>query len=477
MAYGGYSYIDLKYEPVKSDVITLLWIKGDGKLERLAESINSESSIGTWTSLSTMKPKIWNTLKGVIYDIKKTTKNSGFVKIAYPKEDFDKDNIMQLLASIRGNIYGIKEIDELKILDWSMPTSYQRQFRGPKLGIKGVRKLMKTDKSRRPHVGTIVKPKIGLNPSEFSEVALAAFSGGCDLVKDDENLVDQKFCPWEERVDKVVNAVGKLGEPKIYLPNITDFIPRMMKRIDYLEEIGWKMCMLDVYLLGIPATKYMIDELHRRGFLVHAHRAGHGAETRGKRGVSFAFFTKIMRLLGVDQIHTGTGVGKMEGSALMVRKFGKICREYEIKGSEPLFLDFKWSRHLKPVMPVASGGLHPGMVDAVCEVYGTTDVTIQAGGGVHGHKGGTFAGARAMRFASERLVSKRRMAVNPSYAEAIDQWGYVKPESVKKLLAHWEKDRSKVTRKIYREGYGLLEKIEEKGELPKWKKSKKPRKK
>ncbi len=477
MAYGGYSYIDLDYTPEKSDVITLLWIKGKGKLEKLAESINSESSIGTWTSLSTMKPRVWDTLKGVIYDIKKTTKNSGFVKIAYPEENFDKDNIMQLLASIRGNIYGIKEVDELKILDWTMPLKYQRRFKGPKLGIKGIRKIVGTLKSKRPHVGTIVKPKIGLTPSEFREVALAAFSGGCDLVKDDENLVDQKFCPWEERVSKVVDAVDGLGEPKIYLPNITDFIPRMMERVDFLEEIGWKMCMLDVYLLGVPATKYMIDELHKRGFLVHAHRAGHGAETRGKRGVSFAFWTKIMRLLGVDQIHTGTGVGKMEGSALIVRKFGKLCREYKIENAEPLFLDFKWSRHLKPVMPVASGGLHPGMVEAVCAVYGTTDVTIQAGGGVHGHVAGTFAGARALRFAAEKTVSKKPLEPNPSYTEAINQWGYVKPESVKKLLAQWEKDRSKVKKLIYKKGYGVLERIEESGKMPKWKKSKRSRKK
>jgi ribulose-bisphosphate carboxylase large chain len=58
---------------------------------------------------------------------------------------------------------------------------------------------------------------------------------------------------------------------------------------------------------------------------------------------------------------------------------------------------------LKPVLPVASGGLHPRLVPALLETFGN-DVVIQAGGGIHGHPDGTIAGAKAMRQAVDATL-------------------------------------------------------------------------
>jgi ribulose-bisphosphate carboxylase large chain len=58
---------------------------------------------------------------------------------------------------------------------------------------------------------------------------------------------------------------------------------------------------------------------------------------------------------------------------------------------------------LKPVLPVASGGLHPRLVPALIETFGK-DFVIQAGGGIHGHTDGTFAGATAMRQAVDATL-------------------------------------------------------------------------
>jgi ribulose-bisphosphate carboxylase large chain len=58
---------------------------------------------------------------------------------------------------------------------------------------------------------------------------------------------------------------------------------------------------------------------------------------------------------------------------------------------------------LKPVMPVASGGLHPRLVPALIETFGK-DFVIQAGGGIHGHIEGTSAGATAMRQAVDATL-------------------------------------------------------------------------
>ncbi|NIP40412.1 MAG: ribulose-bisphosphate carboxylase large subunit, partial [Candidatus Aenigmarchaeota archaeon] len=49
---------------------------------------------------------------------------------------------------------------------------------------------------------------------------------------------------------------------------------------------------------------------------------------------------------------------------------------------------------MKPVFAVASGGLHPGSIPKLLEKMGT-NIIIQAGGGIHGHPGGSEAGAIA----------------------------------------------------------------------------------
>ncbi len=466
MTYGGYSYIDLNYEPSESDIVTLLWVSGSERVEKLAESVASESSVGTWTALKTMNQFVWDKLRARIFRIEKSGSRSGFVWIAYPLEHFDHDNLLQILASIRGNIFGMKGVEELYIMDWTIPKRLQEKFSGPNKGVQEIRKYLKTEESGRPHVGTIVKPKVGLTPEEFSRVAYESFANGLDLVKDDENLVNQSFCPWEDRVIKVIEAADKArdetGDNKIYVPNITDFLPRMLERIDWLVEHGWRMAMIDVYMIGLAGLKEVLDELHKKDFLVHAHRAGYAAEVRGRFGVSFAFWEKIYRLLGVDQLHTGTGIGKMEGSPVVIRKLGEIAREYEIRGMEPAFLDFEWDSRIKSLMPVASGGLHPGMVEAEVAVYGTTDLTIQAGGGVHGHPGGTSAGARAMRNAAELVAGGIPLdeGAGKELKDALSKWGYIPAGKVQEVFNSFESARIRWMDILRQEGLDGMKKLD-----------------
>jgi len=457
MAYGGYSYIDKNYIPKKTDFVTVLWVKGTVPFKTLAEALAAESSVGTWTKLATMNDFVWKKLRAHVFKTVKVSQNSGYVYIAYPYDHFDSGNLLQILASIRGNIYGMKELSELKFLDWVIPEKFQRQFPGPKIGIKEIRKIVGTKK--RPHVGTIVKPKVGLSAKDWASVAEKAFMGGLDMVKDDENLVDQKFCPWEERVLKTIEIAEKakdeFGEGKIYVSNITDFMPKMLERIDFLEDHGWKQCMIDVYVIGIAGTQQILSELHKRKFLVHAHRAGHGAETRGPWGIGFVFWEKIYRLLGVSQLHTGTGVGKMEGSLLEIMKYGEIAKEGKVKALEPFFLKFKWHKKIKPMMPVASGGLHPGLMEGVKEIY-QKDFTAMAGGGVHGHPRGTLSGAKAHRATAEAIAEGKTLKTKskevPELGEALKKWGYLSGEKTKKDI---ENALKRFKNKAFKSGWNL----------------------
>ncbi len=443
MVYGGYSYLDFDYEPGKDDFVVLLYTSGKYELEKLAEAIASESSVGTWTDIKTMNDYVFEHYRARVFRILKVRENEGFVYIAYPLEHFDLKNFCQFQASVLGNIFGMKELESLYILDISFPKKYQRLFEGPAVGLDGIRKYVGTEKSGRPHVGTIVKPKVGLAPKEFAEVAYKAWVNGLDLVKDDENLVDQDFCRWEERFDAVFEAMDRAesetGEKKIYCVNVTDSsIERMVERVEKVVERGHNCVMLDVYVLGIPALEYMINVTRKHKLIVHAHRAGYAAWHRGSYGVNFQILEKVYRLIGVDQLHVGTGVGKMEGGALLIKRFHDLAEFME--GEEKFYLGslaFEFADHIKPMMPVASGGLDPTKVDALVVIHGK-NVTIQAGGGVHGHPDGTEKGARALRLAAEAVAEGSSVR---EYAEryeelkkAMEKWGYVDPDAVRRRL-------------------------------------------
>ncbi len=440
--YGGYNYLDLNYVPKKTDFKVLVWLKGKKKFEELAEGVAAESSVGTWTKINTMNKKVFSDYRARIYEIKKVSNYAGFAYLAYPYEHFDERNLLQFFASVFGNVYGLKELEELYIIDLYIPIKYQRLFNGPKFGIKGIRKMVDTLKSKRPHVGTIIKPKVGLAPKEFAKVAYDAWSNGLDLVKDDENLVNQRFCPWKERFE-LTNQVRdkaeiKTGEPKVYATNITDMdVNVMYERIDTVYEGGNKLIMLDVFILGMALTKKIVDYAHKKGLAVHAHRAGYAAMHRGKYGYDFRILAKIYRLLGVDQLHIGTGVGKMEGSPIYIKKLHEILTSRVNSVSFLGFFEQEWNKDIKEVFPVASGGLDAGKVEGIIEVHGK-DVVIQAGGGVHGHPKGSKAGAKSLRDAAEAIskgLSLEEYAKkSKELAIALKHFGYTPKEEIRKKI-------------------------------------------
>ena len=139
---------------------------------------------------------------------------------------------------------------------------------------------------------------------------------------------------------------------------------------------------------------------------------------------------KLARLAGVDNLHIGTGVGKMEGEkehVVMIKE--EITQDYveEIPFER---LEQKWYG-TTPMLPVASGGLHPGILPALFDVYQTFDIAIQVGGGVHGHPDGSHAGAKAVVQAIEAIKEgislEEKAKTSPELRKALEKWGTVSP--------------------------------------------------
>jgi ribulose-bisphosphate carboxylase large chain len=402
-------FVDLKYAPKDTDVLCTFIVEPNGvSMKEAAGAVAAESSVGTWTELTTVKPYV-DRLAAHVFNLR-----NNVAKIAYPAELFELGNMPNILSSVAGNVFGLRTLANLRLDDISFPESLVRNFKGPRYGVEGIRRLLKL--YGRPLVGTIIKPKLGLKTSDHAKVAYEAWVGGCDMVKDDENLSSQKFNPFEGRLMKTLEsrdrAEAETGERKVYMVNVTAETKEMLRRGELVLRQGGEYVMIDILTCGFAALQTFRDQ----GFkvVIHAHRAGHAAVTRNlKHGVSMRVLAKVARIIGVDQLHVGTVVGKMSET-----------REEVAENCEALKMQMSG---LKPVMPVASGGLYPGLVPALIRFFGI-DFVIQAGGGIHGHEDGTISGARAMRQAVEATLegtSLKDFAENHSELRtALETWGY-----------------------------------------------------
>jgi ribulose-bisphosphate carboxylase large chain len=378
-------YIDLTYKPKDSDLICTFTFEPEGiTLKEAAGAIAAESSIGTWTELTTVKPYLLK-LAAHVFRLE-----GNVTRIAYPIELFEEGNMPNILSSVAGNVFGLKALRSLRLLNIELPSELTKSFKGPKYGIAGIRKILKV--KERPLIGTIIKPKLGLKTEDHAKVAYESWAGGCDIVKDDENLSSQKFNLFEDRLHETLEsrdkAENETGEKKVYMINITAETEIMLDRADMVIDHGGEYAMVDILTCGWSALQTLRNQDLK--LVIHAHRAGHAAFTKNPiHGIAMRPIVKIARAVGVDQLHIGTAVGKMSEIKSEVLENIEACK-MEMNG-------------LKPVMPVASGGLHPRLVPALLDIFGK-DVIIQAGGGIHGHPDGTKTGALAMRHAVDAVL-------------------------------------------------------------------------
>lgn len=421
-------YINLDYVPSENDLVAMFYVQISPEcknLQQASEEIAKESSIGTWTEISTLSPEIAKRLKPSIFYI---DHDNSIIKIAYTKELFEANNLPQILSAIAGNIYGMKVLRNLRLLDISFPKDIVDTYKGPKYGIEGIKAL--TQVKDRPLLGTIVKPKVGLTEIEHSKVCGDAWRGGLDIVKDDENLTSMTFNEFEQRIIETLKVRDKIeietGERKFYMPNITAPLSVMKKRADFVIENGGEYVMVDIVTIGFSALQEIRDYLDDKDIVIHAHRAMHAAFTRNKKhGMTMLVLAKLMRLLGMDQLHTGTVVGKMEGGKKEVLEINRVITEQRITGNNITLLDQDW-RNLKEILPVASGGLSPLHIPELIAILGK-NMVFQFGGGCHGHPMGTEAGAKAIRQAVDATLENyelKEYAKNKiQLAKAIEKWG------------------------------------------------------
>lgn len=416
-------YIDLNYKPGKDELVAEYHVEPKKvSMKEACQQVAAESSIGTWTDISTMNKSVAKKLRPTVYSIKGKE-----VKIAYPSELFEAGNMPQIYSAIAGNIFGMSILKNLRLQDVNFPKSIIKKFKGPKFGIDGVRKIVGL--KHRPLVGTIVKPKVGLNEKQHAKVAYDSWNGGLDVVKDDENLTSMKFNKFEKRIKETLKlrdkAEKETGEKKIYMPNVTGESKEMLKRAEFVKKQGGEYVMIDIITCGWSGLQTLREA--DMGMVIHAHRAMHGAFTENPHhGISMLTIAKTARLIGVDQIHVGAIFGKMKGGRKEVIEIGEeIEKEFIAEKGKSHILEQDW-HGVKPTIAVCSGGLHPGKIPPLVSSMGN-NIIMQFGGGCHGHPDGTFRGATAIRQALEASMHgiplKKYAEQHMELHKAIQKWG------------------------------------------------------
>src|SRR3954453_2945616 len=424
--YAEMGYWQPDYVPKDSDVLCAFRITpqiGVPPVEAGA-AVAGESSTATWTVVWTDRLTAYENYQAKCFKVDPVpgTEDQYIAYIAHDIDLFEEGSIANLTSSIIGNVFGFKALKALRLEDMRIPPHYLKTFHGPPHGVVMEREYL--NKYGRPLLGATVKPKLGLSARNYGRVVYEALKGGLDFTKDDENINSQPFGRWRDRyvhcIEAVKRAEERTGEIKGHYMNVTAAtMEDMYERAAFAKELGSIIIMIDL-TIGYTAIQSMAKWARANGMILHLHRAGHWTYTRQKtHGVSFRVIAKWCRLIGVDHIHAGTVVGKLEGDPNMIRGYYDVCRERfnKVNPETGIYFDQDWAS-LAPVMPVASGGIHAGQMHQLLHYLGE-GAGLQFGGGTIRHPMGIAAGATANRVAVEAMI-KARNEGKDYYAEVPD---------------------------------------------------------
>lgn len=404
------------------------WLETGDDPRRAAEVIAGEQSSGTFVALAAETPELKARAGARIEQLdvidSSTTPSLPTLKkaasytrcklrLSWPIENLGPC-LPTLIATVAGNLYELRAVSGLRLLDIELPPSFAVAYPGPAFGIAGTRKAAGV--AEGPIIGTIIKPSVGLSPQETAEQVQALVEGGIDFIKDDELQADGPSCPFEARVRAVMRVVNaqaqRTGKKAMVAFNLTGDLDQMRRRHDLVLEQGGTCVMVCLNSVGLVG----LTELRRHAQLpIHGHRAGWGYLSRAPAlGFDFAPLQKIWRLAGADHLHVNGLRNKFSESDESVIAAAQAVLAPVMPGA------------VLPAMPVFSSGQTGLQVHDTYAALGSTDLIFTAGGGIFGHPSGISAGVEALRASWDAAVGgiplARQAEKVPALAQALSFW-------------------------------------------------------
>jgi ribulose-bisphosphate carboxylase large chain len=323
-------------------------------------------------------------------------------EIAFPviNTDWEGDGIAHLLCQVMGGQTDIDHIIRSRVTNLEIPESVKKHFLGPQFGFDGYRKYL--GQYDKPLFGGIVKPKTGISVEVLHEMVKQMVEGGVDFIKEDEILSNPAFCSLQDRVPVIAEYLKNCGRKVAYHFCINGDPHVLLDRAKFVASYSTDGLILGVHInvwsgLGIYNS---IRKLNLPLF-IHYQKSGEKTFTHHNNayGLSWPVLCELAGLSGADTIHAGMIGGYSSDDPDMMNQAIENLNKYG-------------------TIPSLSCGMHPGLVNHVTEVFGSVNYMASVGGAIHGHPGGTIAGAKAMRQAIDKTFG-------PEYEAAIAKWGLI----------------------------------------------------
>jgi ribulose-bisphosphate carboxylase large chain len=322
----------------------------------------------------------------------------GNVEIAFPvaNTDWESDGVAHMLCQLMGGHVDIDCFNSCRLIKLELPETVTQHFLGPKFGLTGFRAL--TGQYGKPLFGSIVKPKIGITPEVLLEMVKQMVDGGVDFIKEDEIMVNPVCAPLDRRVDIIANYLAKQSRKIVFCHTINCDPHVLVDRVRRVHELGGNGVHINVF-----SGYGSYNSIRKLDLPLYLHYQSSGAkvttDVHHRFSISWPVMCQLATLMGADTIQTGMVGGYSNDDPEEIKQ----CLEILRAGN---------------TVPALSCGFHPGLVEKVTEIAGQ-DYLANAGGAVHGHPGGTVAGATAMRQAIDKTYG-------PEYDQAIAKWGLIK---------------------------------------------------
>lgn len=321
--------------------------------------------------------------------------NEGFVDIAFPVANIDwvNDGINHLICQLMGGHTDIDIVDRCRLVGLKLPEHVKAQFLGPKFGITGLRRI--SNSYDKPLLGGILKPKVVHKASVLEDMVRELIDGGVNFIKEDEIMSNVPHLPLEQRVDIVANLLSKVNYKLAFCHTINADPHAILDRVHRVHELGGNGVHINVFgSLGVYNSVRRLD----LPVFLHLQSSGQKVFTdvRNPYSISWPVICQLATMMGVDTIQTGMIGGYSNDDPNEIYQCINILRAGN-------------------TVPALSCGFHPGMIEWVTNDVGI-DYLANSGGAIHGHPGGTLAGARAMRQAIDREYGAE-------YKQAVDLWG------------------------------------------------------
>ncbi|OBR64777.1 2,3-diketo-5-methylthiopentyl-1-phosphate enolase [Paenibacillus oryzae] len=385
-----------------------------------ALSIAVGLTVGSWTELpeaqkAEMEKHLGKVVSVEVFEAQDGAAGTRYadIAIAYPDINFSRD-----LPALLVTVFGKLSMDgKIRLIDLEVSQHFASAFPGPKFGLEGVRNLLGVHD--RPLLMSIFKSVVGYDLANLQEQFYRQALGGVDLIKDDEILFENPLTPLEKRVEACMEAAAKAqsetGQKLLYAVNLTGPTSRLAEQARKAIAAGANALLFNVLAYGFDVLHELSSD-PTISVPIAAHPAMAGAIYPSPHyGISASLLLgKLMRLAGADLVLFPSPYG----SVVMPREENMAVKDALLA---PL-------HGLKTSFPVPSAGIHPGLVPLILKDFGR-DVVVNAGGGIHGHPGGTAAGGRAFRQAIDAAgagIPLREAASTPGHEAllaAIEAWG------------------------------------------------------